>query len=181
MRSSDQEGSGFSEFLRLHQPRLRAVAMRFGRCASDAEDLMQDTFERALVHFDELSQLPPEAQRTWLVRTLSHRFIDICRHRNKEVVGLPGLEEADAALLPQAPGEGPSWERVSAEDLRRAVDQLPVFLAQPFRLRSAGQSYKAIAEELGASPGTVASWLFQARRQLRKLLTPLVATNEVFS
>jgi len=180
MRGSDQDGNGFTEFLRLHQPRLRAVAMRFGRCASDADDLVQDTFERALAHFEQLSLLPPEAQRGWLVRTLSHRFIDICRHRSKEVMGLPGHEEADAALLPQAPAEGPSWERLTSEDLRHAVDRLPEFLAEPFRMRSTGQSYKAIAEELGASPGTVASWLFQARRQLRKLLSPVMATNEVF-
>jgi RNA polymerase sigma-70 factor (ECF subfamily) len=179
MTGSDHEGSGFSQFLRLHQPRLRAVALRFSVCGSDADDLVQDTMERALVHFAELSPLRPEAQRAWLVRTLSHRFIDIHRHRGKEVVGLPEVEVADAAMLPGGRGESPNWERITAEDLRRAVDRLPGFLAEPFRLRSAGQSYKAIAQELKASQGTVASWLFQARQQLRKLLIPVAEQAEV--
>jgi RNA polymerase sigma-70 factor (ECF subfamily) len=180
MTGSDHEGSGFSEFLRLHQPSVRGVARRFSACGSDADDLVQDTMERALAHFAELSSLRPEAQRAWLVRTLSRRFIDIHRHRGKEVVGLPEGEVAEAAMLPGGGGESPSWERVTAEDLRQAVDRLPRFLAEPFRLRSAGQSYKAIAQELGASQGTVASWLFQARHQLRKLLIPVVEQTEVY-
>lgn len=180
MMGSDHEGKGFSEFLRAHQPRLRNVARRFSASGVDADDLIQDTFERALSHFDAVSSLAPEAQRAWLVRTLSFRFIDICRRRAKEVVGLPAIESIDSAMVPVAPGEGPSWERITAEDLRQAVDRLPAFLAEPFRLRNSGSSYKAIAEELGASPGTVASWLSQARHQLRKLLAPVVEEKEVY-
>jgi RNA polymerase sigma-70 factor (ECF subfamily) len=178
MTGSDHDGGRLSEFLRLHQPGLRAVAMRFSRRGAEAEDLVQDTLERALLHFAELSPLPREAQRAWLVRTLSRRFIDICRHRGKEVVGLPRTEEVEVALLRETAEDGRSWEQVTAEQLRHAVSQLPEFLAEPFRLRSAGQSYKAIAEALGASQGTVGSWLSQARHRLRELLGPALAKSE---
>jgi len=178
MMGSDHDGGKRSEFLRLHQPGLRAVAMRFSRREADAEDLVQDTLERALLHFAELSPLPREAQRAWLVRTLSRRFIDIGRHRGKEVVGLPGTEEVEGTLLRETAGEGSPWERVTAEQLRDAVSRLPEFLAEPFRLRSAGQSYKAIAQELGATQGTVGSWLSQARHRLRELLSPALAERE---
>jgi RNA polymerase sigma-70 factor (ECF subfamily) len=179
MKDHRSEGSGYSEFLRLHQPKLRVVARRFSRSVADADDLVQDTLERALLHFAEVSPLPPEAQRAWLVRTLSYRFIDLCRRRGKEVVGLPKAEPMDEATFPGAHSVGPRWERVTAEDLRRAVERLPAFLSEPFQLRSSGRSYKAIAEELGASQGTVASWLFQARQQLRKLLMPVAEEREV--
>lgn len=180
MKDRGHEGSGVSEFIRLHQPRLRAAAMRFSKSVSDADDLVQDTMERALLHFADVSPLSPEAQRAWLVRTLSYRFIDLCRRRGKEVLGLPEADAMDAAAQPVANSESPRWERVTAEDLRQAVEKLPQFLAEPFRLRSAGQSYKAISEALGASQGTVASWLFQARQHLRKLLLPVVEEREAY-
>jgi RNA polymerase sigma-70 factor (ECF subfamily) len=179
MKGTNHNGDGFSAFLRLHQPRLRNVAMKFCRSGSDADDLVQDTMERALIHFAQLAPLSPNAQRAWLVRTLSCRFIDICRHRGKEVVGLPEADPADLATLRGNPAGSPRWEHITVEDLRKFVDRLPPFLAKPFQLRSSGQSYKTIAQELGASEGTVASWLFQARHQLRKLMMPFMQEEEI--
>jgi len=37
----------------------------------------------------------------------------------------------------------------------------------------AGLKYRAIAQKLGVPEGTVGSWLFQARKELNELLTPL--------
>jgi RNA polymerase sigma-70 factor (ECF subfamily) len=169
MNPSGPGWNEFSEFIRCHRQKLLCTAMRLCHNPQDAEDLVQDTFERALIHFGLVSSLPPNAQRAWLARTLTCRFIDICRQRSKEVVGLPDASLMDASMHSMPPEES-YWERVSPEDLRRAVEQLPARLALPFMRRMADLSYKAIAAEFRVSENTVAGWLFQARKELRELL-----------
>ncbi|MDY7228893.1 RNA polymerase sigma factor [Hyalangium rubrum] len=161
--------SEFSEFIRCHRPGLLRIARRFCRGGQDAEDLVQETLERALLHFSQVSRLHPNAQRAWLAQTVSRLFIDLCRRQSKEELLSDPVPVAESAL--HAGAESPErWAQVSPEELQRAVEQLPEFLGAPFRMRLAGQSYKAIAQSLSASEGTVGSWLFQARKQLRETL-----------
>jgi RNA polymerase sigma-70 factor (ECF subfamily) len=159
----------FTEFVRCHRPMLLSLCIRRCRGAQDAEDLVQETLTRAWNQFEQVSGLHPNAQRAWLVRTVTHLFIDLCRRRNKEEL-LPDPTLQDAAALHPQPESAARWQSVSPEQFRRAVDRLPHFLAEPFRMRVAGHSYKQIATALEASDGTVSSWLFQARKQLREIL-----------
>lgn len=161
----------FTEFIRCHRPRLQAIALRLCHGGQDAEDLVQETLERALLHFSQLSRLHPNAQRAWLGRTLTCLFIDMCRRRQREELHADPVPMVDASHPHVAESNAP-WERISPEQLCQAVDRLPEFLSMPFRLRQNGASYKAIARQLGASEGTVASWLFQARKQLKDMLMP---------
>jgi RNA polymerase sigma-70 factor (ECF subfamily) len=159
----------FTEFIRCHRQKLLGIAVRICHGSQDAEDLVQETLVRAMANYSQVSKLAPNAQRSWLAKTLSRIFIDMYRRRQKEeLLADPQLLEAHDC--PWDPETRPPWESTSPEDLRRAIEQLPLFLAVPFRLRHAGHSYKSIAQQLQTSEGTVASWLFQARKQLRAIL-----------
>src|SRR5438128_11068264 len=58
-------------------PVLRIIARALCRDRSKAEDLVQDTFERALRALDQLDQ--QKNPRSWMVTILNNLHIDRCR------------------------------------------------------------------------------------------------------
>jgi RNA polymerase sigma-70 factor (ECF subfamily) len=156
----------FGEAVRAHMPALRALALRLCRSAADADDLVQDTFERALQHFDQLA--PDSNLRSWLLSVLHHRFIDLCRRRARRPGESP-LEENDAPV-PDA-DELPIWANITEDNVREAVAQLPADLRQAYDLCIHGKrTHEEIARVLGIATMTVGTRLLRARRRLRELL-----------
>jgi len=158
----------FADAVRAHEDTLRAMAFRLCRNSADAEDLVQDTLERAMQHF---RMLAPESNvRGWLLSILQHRFIDVCRHRlRRHETSLAGIDAAE-----QAQEEPPPWAELGPDDVRKAVDRLPDELRTTYELRvHDGLSYGEIAFSLGLSVGTVKSRLTRARQALRAELGAL--------
>jgi RNA polymerase sigma-70 factor (ECF subfamily) len=165
----------FEAFVRRHQLLLRGLARKLsGQSGVDPEDLVQETFERALRHFDALSLQGEGNQRAWLCTSLHNRFLDLCRRRRTEVMEQPELRllRIQQELSPAEQAQE-RWERISAEDFRAAIGRLKPNLREAYELHVGGLKYRAIAQKLGVPEGTVGSWLFQARKELNELLTPL--------
>ena len=165
----------FETFARRHQPLLRGLARKLcGQGGPDPDDLLQETFERALRHFSVLAPQSEGAQRAWLCTTLRNHFLDLCRRRRTEALELPELR-----LLRNQMETSPEeqtrekWERVTESDFRGAIGQLKPQLREVYEMHVAGLKYRAIAQKLSVPEGTVGSWLFQARKELNELLTPL--------
>lgn len=135
---------------------------------------MQETLERALRYFSVLAPQSEGAHRAWLCTTLRNHFLDLCRRRRTEVLELPGLRLIRNEME-SAPGEQTreKWERISEADFRAAIAQLKPQLREVYEMHVAGLKYRAIAQKLGVPEGTVGSWLFQARKELNELLSPL--------
>ena len=174
--SADVSHDGFEEFARRVRPMLLALARRLcGHAGIDPEDLVQESLTRALRHHDTLAAQPEPVYRAWLCRTLTHCFLDVCRKRRTEVLEPqrgPRLVR-DEVEAPAAP-EVESWERISEGDFRAAITRLSnPRVREAYELHAAGLRYRAIAQRMGVPEGTVGSWLFQARRELKALLLPL--------
>lgn len=165
----------FETFARQHQPLLRGLARKLcGHGGPDPDDLVQETFERALRHFNVLAPQSEGAHRAWLCTTLRNHFLDLCRRRRTEALELPRLRVLSNP--PETSPEAPTrelWERVSEENLRWALSQLKPQLREVYEMHMVGLKYRAIAQKLGVPEGTVGSWLFQARKELKELLLPL--------
>jgi RNA polymerase sigma-70 factor (ECF subfamily) len=163
-------------FVQRFRPHLVVLARR--ACASsgmDPEDLVQETLERALENFDWLAAQTEAGCRAWLATTLSNRFIDGCRRRRTEVLGIPGLRVVQFhSDFPDDVVEE-QWASVSEADLREAVKALDPKPRRVFELHSAGKRYREISEELQIPMGTVGSVLSEARRRLKALLTEKLA------
>lgn len=154
----------FDRLTAMHRGALLGAAMR--HCSRDravADDLVQDTYERAWRSFDSLhdeSKVLP-----WLVKILRNCWIDACRKRTRVV---PMAEVPDQPL----PIDEPSpWQQVTVEDLHRAIEQL----AEPFRsvaiLYHVDQlTVPEITERLGVAYSTVGTRLHRARKRLLELL-----------
>ncbi|QRN98048.1 RNA polymerase sigma factor [Archangium violaceum] len=173
------DGQHFESVIGPHRPLLLGLARKLCRNsgAADPEDLVQDTLERALRHFDQLREWSDSTRRAWLCTTLQRKFLDQCRRQRTENSEGPDLERVGAPVLVREPRAWRTWERVSDEELRWAITRLRPPLRTAFELHLAGLRYKAIAEKLGTTPGTVGFWLHQARRELKALLRPVAAAH----
>ena len=65
-----------------------------------AEDLVQETFLRAMAHLDELEDMGRSRQRSWLYKTARNLYIDQMRKQSREVLG--GEEPLMAASFEEA-------------------------------------------------------------------------------
>jgi RNA polymerase sigma-70 factor (ECF subfamily) len=111
-------------------PGLRRYARMLTSRPEDAEDLLQDTLERALAHRE--SFRGDASLRTWLHRTMHHRRIDLLRReRTDPTPDDELLARVDAAWRADAytvPADEVIGRAGVADDLRDALVHLPVIL-----------------------------------------------------
>jgi RNA polymerase sigma-70 factor (ECF subfamily) len=152
--------------LALHEGELRAASRYICRDDSEREDLIQDTFERALRHLG-AGKPAPANMRAWLISILRNAFID---RRRRVAAAKTVYEEPEHAAAPD-PEPEPVWGAVSLEDVRAAMGLLEEQQRKVFELHYLQRMrYEQIARELGIPSNTVATRLFRARKALREIL-----------
>jgi RNA polymerase sigma factor (sigma-70 family) len=147
-------------------PRLRRYARALVADRAAADDLVQDTLERAWSKrhlFRRGSDL-----RAWLF-TVMHNV-----HVNKARAARPAqLLDEDMPELAQRPAQG---EGLMLRDLERALAQVPVEQREVLLLVVLEEmSYDEVARTLGIPLGTVMSRLSRAREKLRATMLGLPA------
>jgi RNA polymerase sigma factor (sigma-70 family) len=146
-------------------PALRRYARTFVRGAADADDLVQDTLERAISRWHQ--RRSDGETRTWLFTILHNLAVNHLRRaaRRGRVVPLDDAGESDAAV--------PSTQEdaLRHDDILGAVGQLPDDQRSVLLLVSIEDvSYAEAARILDIPIGTVMSRLARARARLLKLL-----------
>ncbi|EHP42367.1 ECF subfamily RNA polymerase sigma-24 factor [Cupriavidus basilensis OR16] len=153
----------FGDDIAVWLPQLRRYARALTGDAAWADDLVQDTAERAIVQG---KRLPAGSQaRAWMLTVLRHLYIDQLRRRREVAV--------DAA--------DPLWQRQAVRaseidglllrDVQRALYRLPVEQREVLLLVVLeGLRYQEAAVVLQVPLGTVMSRLSRAREHLRALL-----------
>jgi RNA polymerase sigma-70 factor (ECF subfamily) len=123
-----------------------------------ADDLVQETFIRAMGHLGLLALLKPYQRRAWLYRTLKNLFLDEQRsyRRQERLVEQLGQEMPVEEFIPQ---------EVTLTDPLRLVPERFRELVEKRYLR--GMNSQEIAEELGIPAATVRSRLHLALKDLR--------------
>jgi RNA polymerase sigma-70 factor (ECF subfamily) len=147
-----------------HVDELYRFALRLARNADRARDIVHESVLRALQH--ESVVRDPQA---WLFQIVYRTFIS--HHRKDQRRGTPDEDACrDDPELESLVDPLPSL--ITAEDVRKAVDNLPeafravVWLSDAERIR-----LREIAEILDCPLGTVASRLARGRHELRRLLS----------
>lgn len=145
-------------------PRLRRYARALTGRAEQADDLVQDTLERALDkwHFWQRGK----ELRPWLFSIMHNLHVDHLRREGR--VRYDDDDEMLAAEWPQAPRHD---DALGLRDLERALTQLPVAQREILLLVGLEElSYDEVAQALGIPPGTVMSRLARARARLKAIL-----------
>jgi RNA polymerase sigma-70 factor (ECF subfamily) len=138
-------------------------ALRMSRCPAMAEDLVQDTVERA-IRFESTYQ-PGTNLRAWVHQILFSVFMTSCRRGRRERDALNVLSTDPCAwTLPDA---------VSLEmselspPMARALESLPKSFREALVLVDLEEmAYKDAAQRLGVPVGTVMSRLHRGRKML---------------
>jgi len=154
-----------------HLDDLYTLARYLTRNATDAEDVVQECYLRALRHFD--SYRGP-AMKPWLLAILRNVCnAEFARRARGEVPTDYAQDESVAKEMPtwQEPHTSPDKMILQQQD-SAAIRQLVTELPEPFReaivLREINElSYGEIAEVSGVPVGTVMSRLARARAMLR--------------
>jgi RNA polymerase sigma-70 factor (ECF subfamily) len=146
-------------------PHLRRYArvLHAGHTA-DADDLVQDTLERAVNKWG--LWRGAGSVRPWLFSIMHNLFVDQCAVRHAQTA--QSLEDLpDGALPMQAATQD---TRIEALELLAALQRLSVPLREVLLLVAVeGLSYAETAKALGVPTGTVMSRLSRARSQLWQL------------
>ena len=176
MSTYSQERQQFDEAMVAAYPGLLREALRLTRNDADARDLVQAAITRALSRRSAFRY--GGAPDKWITSILRRMFVDGYRHartvrqfaraRDPIWVGHQDSTEVDEDGESARPA---AWEAFSMEDVRRAATLLPPSLHAAYWMFTFDQlPYEEISVRLDVSPGTVASRVFRARRNLRDLL-----------
>jgi RNA polymerase sigma-70 factor (ECF subfamily) len=145
---------------------LYARAMRLLRSRSDALDLVQDTYERALR--GKATFQPGTNLRHWLMTIMYNLFLDRCRRLGREPRALCLDEHEIASPEPYAPEP---WETITQEQINAALAGLEHPFREVYELRLIDNcSYDEIADRLTIPRSTVGTRLMRARHKLRQTL-----------
>lgn len=175
----EEVGSRFEELALPHLPHLYKLAVRLTGKAQDAEDLVQETYIKALAAFPTLRE--PECIRPWLSQILSRLVVD--RHRaHPRELAVGDLAELDRfSLFDLVWDEDPLpysdnlhrdfLAQFPDDDIQRALLALPEVYRVPLVLLYVEDlSYRELAEMLGCPVGTIMSRLHRARKFLERAL-----------
>src|SRR2546423_1710136 len=158
-----------------HLDMLYRMARRLTRDQASAEDLVQETYLRALRSYESFD-LQEFGIRPWLLRILHnvHNTRFKREKRQPQAVDDQQLQSAAPALPedPNVAAAGNVWDGMD-EQLVQAMDDLPEEYRSVLTLWAIEDlSYKEIAEALDVPIGTVMSRLHRARQRLSEQLKP---------
>ncbi|MBO4797343.1 MAG: RNA polymerase sigma factor [Candidatus Methanomethylophilaceae archaeon] len=145
-----------TELYTNYRAELLSYCCKMCENAGDAEDLLQETFLKALSNLDLLEELGEKERRAWLYRVARNLFYDACRRRTVEKSHrIPVEEETDGGF--------------SEIEAGMILSALPPDLSELLRKRYLeGSTSKELAEEYGLSPSGIRAALGRARKLLRE-------------
>jgi RNA polymerase sigma-70 factor (ECF subfamily) len=170
-------GEAFADEVAPHLHLLFRTALRLTHDEPAAEDLVQDTLERAFGSFGHYQ--PDTNIRAWLLRIMHNAWISDYRRQSRRPrsASLEAMEEFSLyrevrqANIAPADVEVVVLNRIGEEAVLRAIDDLaPDFRMVVLLADVEGFSYKDMAAILDVPMGTVTSRLYRGRKQLQRSL-----------
>lgn len=160
----------FADLYRNYYRRVFALCRHLLGSVEAAEDASSEVFlriQRAMRAYDSARPFP-----SWLLGIASHYCVDLLRRRQVEGrLFEPGEVDVSDPAIPET---APLSELLANEQraaVRAAVAALPDRLRLPLVLRYDNElSYQQIAEMLGLNRNLVATLIFRAKRELRRVL-----------
>jgi len=156
-------------------PPLYATALRLTRHPADAEDLVQDTYVKAL-RFSHTFE-PGTNLRAWLYTILHNTWRNRQRDAARAGVDVDSTVVEQEGTRPEGPMMFDTPERILLRatidaDLQAALDALPDVFRQAVWLRDVEEfTYAEIAKMLEIPPGTVMSRIARGRKLLFERLS----------
>lgn len=170
------DGHAFGILIEHYQQRILVIARRFTRIQEDAEDIVQQSFQKAFVHLHKFEG--KSRFSTWLTRIAINEALMLLRRgrrlREESIEDLsgneetaPGLEMADSRVGPESAFLRDERSRI----LTAAVNELTPKIRAAIELRELSElSTEEAARVMGLSVAAVKARVFHGRRRLHQVL-----------
>ncbi len=169
------ERAPFEEEALTHADQLYRIALRLSGSPQTAEELVQETYLRALRAWE--SYRPGTNLAAWLATILRNVYLDEARKQSRRPAVEVLDDESEYFLYDQLAGETPPQthevvlNRLSGDAILDAIANLPENFREAVVLVDVGDfSYQDAAEILDVPIGTVMSRLHRGRRLLKRAL-----------
>lgn len=166
----------FETLVKRYRARIFALALRYTRVHEDAEDVVQQTFQKMFVYLGNFEG--KSSFSTWLTRiAINEALMFLRRARAQREVSLNDLSEVETATRStQMPDSRPDPEanylkQERAELLSAAIAKLTLRLRIAIELRELAElSTRETARRMGVSVAAVKTRIFHGRIKLRNTL-----------
>ncbi len=175
-KNTTADRGSFSDEALKYLDHLYRVALHLSRDPQEAQDLVQETYLRALDSFEQFA--PGTNLKAWLSRILYNFFLDHY-HKKRKWVTVEGQGPAEEGGLDfwetlPSPEPGPEnyiYIKELSVKINEALTKIPEEFRAPIVLVDMGElSYAEAAEVLSCPLGTIRSRLSRGRRYLHKYL-----------
>src|SRR5271168_779954 len=166
----EQPVAGYEELAMPLFDSLYNFARWLAHDSNDAEDLVQETYLKALRSFASFQS--GTNFRAWIFRILRNNFLSSCSKLERRMtVAMDSEEDGPELAVDTETPETILINRFNSQLVQRAIDDLPVHYRETLLLCEVEEmSYQEIAEILAIPMGTVMSRLARARKAVRESL-----------
>jgi RNA polymerase sigma-70 factor (ECF subfamily) len=147
---------------------LRYFAYSLTSNHEDANDLIQDTYVKAITHKDKFD--PATNLKAWIYTIMKNTFINKYRKDTKVKTIIDNTKDLYFLNNSNKSESVEPDSKYNHSELLRVVDALQDEHRIPFQMHFQGYKYKEIAEQLNLSIGTVKSRIFFGRKKLMSKL-----------
>ena len=158
-----------------YQQILRPFAFNLTQSREETEDLIQDTFCRALANQEKFSE--GTNIKGWLFTIMRNIFINNYHKKQRGTTVLDGSENQYLLNNNSRVEKNGSEELFLAEAIQKAMEGISDDFTGPFMMHFNGFQYTEIAEKFALPLGTVKSRIFFARKVLQANLRSMGITN----
>ena len=165
----------------IHLDHLYRVAFHLAKDPADAEDLVQETFVRALAAHEQFA--PGTNMKAWLTKILHNFFFDHYR-RSKRWSSTDDGTEPESKHWPRLPDSNPGPEscvlrQELGDQITQVLRKIPEEFRAPIVLVDIGDlSYEEVAAILSCPIGTIRSRLSRGRKLMQQYLKAYMGDEE---
>ncbi len=147
---------------------LRYFAFSLTTNNEDAQDLVQETYLKAITHKDKFN--PSTNMKAWVYTIMKNTFINKYRKESKYKTMIDTTEDLFFLNTSSKSGHETPESQFNHSELEKVVNGLSDEHRIPFMMHFQGYKYREIADKLDLSIGTVKSRIFFSRKKLMAVL-----------
>lgn len=150
------------------ESKLEKFAYSLTSNREEAQDLLQETFLKALSHRDKF--VGYSNLKAWTFTIMKNTFINNYRKQQKENTHNDNTKNNFFINLTKDISPTRPDSELSVTEINKKIEELPEEFKKPFKMFLAGFKYKEIADKLDLKIGTVKSRIFFTRKRLMENL-----------
>ena len=160
--------SEFGSLILSHQSFLKQLAMKLTRSMEESNDLMQETYYKALKNSDKFQD--GTNIKGWLYTIMKNTFINAYRKKKNQNTFVDDTDNKYFININETSKSVQTDAGVDNEYMMRQINSVEKTYVETFMMYYNGYKYEEISEILSIPLGTVKSRIFLARKKMMKKL-----------